>query len=1007
VTRSPDGSPPLPAALLRRFEAAVFDWDGTAVPDRRADAGRVRELVEALCASGFDVAIVSGTQLGNVDSQLAARPVGPGRLYLCLNRGSEVFAVGPAGPELIWRRTATPVEDAALTAAARAAIGRLDARGLEAALVAERLNRRKIDLIPVSAWADPPKARIGELLAAVEERLSRSGLSGLAEVVELVRAAALDAGLVDPRVTSDVKHVEIGLTDKSDSARWVFGELGRRGLAASAVLLAGDDLGAVGGPAGSDSRMLVPEAAAATKVSVGVEPNGPPPGVVALGGGPAAFARILEDQLRRRVAGELPWFEPEPQWTLRIEGLDPRLERAHETLLTLADGRIGTSGAPLGAHSATSPRVLAAGVYEDRGAESHLIDAPSWSQLPGALDHDPELRRVLDLHSGLLFEQSAGSDGTPRRAVRLSSAVRPGSVALRAERSEAQLEHSRSLLPPPRHRNWRQGRRDGVEWLQVSATRGGVTAAAADTSRPDGECCRVDRVGIYLADGDTVPAPAHAVQHLRAVQEVGFDRLLAEHRAAWGERWDRADIRIDGDQELQRAVRFALFQLMASVSDSGETGLGARGLTGPGYRGHVFWDADVFVLPFLAATRPSAARTMLEYRIRRLPPARAAARALGRAGARFPWESARSGKDVTPRHARLRSGETIPIRTGQLEEHIVADVAWGAASYLDWTGDEDFERGPGLTLFTETARYWASRIRLGRDGRGHIDGVIGPDEYHEGVDDNAFTNVMARWNLRRAADAVDRADRLLVTQVEQGQWRELAGALVDGYDPSTGLYEQFDGFFELEPLVIEEIAPRRPLAVELLLGRERLLAAQVVKQADVLMLHHLLPDEVEPGSLRPNLLYYEPRTAHGSSLSPGVHASLLARAGMLDQALEALELTSRIDLDDLTQTTAAGLHLAAMGSLWQALAFGFAGLRPAGTCLRVDPHLPARWRALEISVRFRGAGTTIRAEHDVLTLVADPSVSFLVADRKRPLLVTPAGLRLVRRGRSWIEVKTS
>jgi trehalose/maltose hydrolase-like predicted phosphorylase len=465
-------------------------------------------------------------------------------------------------------------------------------------------------------------------------------------------------------------------------------------------------------------------------------------------------------------------------------------------------------------------------------------------------------------------------------------------------------------------------------------------------------------------------------------------------------------VRIDGAPELQRAVRFALFQLMASVADSGETALGARGLTGPGYRGHVFWDTDVFVLPFLAATRPEAARSLLEYRIRRLPAARTEARAFGRAGARFPWESARTGRDATPAHATTRSGELIPIRTGEQEEHIVADVAWAAACYLDWTGDEEFRSGPALALFVETARYWASRIRLDRSGGGHIDGVIGPDEYHEQIDDNAFTNVMARWNLRHAAEAVALEGDDSVAEAERERWLELADALVDGYDPASGLYEQFSGFFELEPLVIEELAPRRPVAAELLLGRERLQAAQVVKQADVLMLHHLVPGEVAHDSLRSNLLYYEPRTAHASSLSSGIHASLLARAGMLEKAVAALELTSRIDLDDLTQTTAAGLHLAAMGSLWQALAFGFAGLRPSGSCLRVDPHLPDDWHALELRIGFRGARATVRAEGRTLTLTADPPVNFLVGDRKRPLTATPSGLRLKRRGHSWIEVKT-
>jgi trehalose/maltose hydrolase-like predicted phosphorylase len=189
---------------------------------------------------------------------------------------------------------------------------------------------------------------------------------------------------------------------------------------------------------------------------------------------------------------------------------------------------------------------------------------------------------------------------------------------------------------------------------------------------------------------------------------------------------------------------------------------------------------------------------MLEYRRRRLPAAQAAARDLKRAGARFPWESAATGEDVTPRLARLPEGRVVPIRTGELEEHITADVAWAAACYLDWTGDASFEP-TARELLLETARYWASRIRVDGDGRGHIYGVIGPDEYHEPVDDNAFTNVMARWNLPRAA--------ALAEEAERARWLQLADTLVDGYDPRTGLYEEFAGFFDLEPLIIAEVAP--------------------------------------------------------------------------------------------------------------------------------------------------------------------------------------------------------
>jgi trehalose/maltose hydrolase-like predicted phosphorylase len=270
--------------------------------------------------------------------------------------------------------------------------------------------------------------------------------------------------------------------------------------------------------------------------------------------------------------------------------------------------------------------------------------------------------------------------------------------------------------------------------------------------------------------------------------------------------------------------------------------------------------------------------------------------------------------------------------------------------------------------------------------------VIGPDEYHEGVDDNAFTNVMARWNLRRAAAAVESLPDA-APEEEVARWRELADALVDGYDAGTGLYEQFAGFFELEPLVIADVAPQRPVDAEQLVGRARLAGAQVVKQADTLMLHQLVPEEVADGSLRPNLLYYEPRTAHGSSLSPGVHASLFARLGRTSEALEWLRATSRMDLDDLTSSSAGGLHTAAMGSLWQALVFGFVGLRPASDGLRLDPALPDSWDALEIRVCFRDARVRVRVENPLVTVSSDRPVRIFFRDRTKPVLATPDGVR--------------
>jgi hypothetical protein len=838
------------AALARRFEAIVFDWDGTAVPDRRADAGRIRDLVQAATDHGLELAVVSGTHVGNVDRQLAARPAGPGGLILALNRGSEVFSVERDGPKLLFRRRATAAEDEALSRAAELTVERLAERGLRARIVSERLNRRRIDLIPEPGWEDPPKARIAERLAAVEDRLAAAGIAGLLEAVQIARATAVQAGLADPRVTSDAKHVEIGLTDKSDSGRWISRWLWRRGIAPEQVLIAGDELGLLAGLPGSDSQLLVGGDGRATAVSVGAEPSGVPDGVAWVGGGPESFLTVLEDQIARRRAGELPIVVEDPEWALVIESADPLLERVHESLLALADGRLGTRGRAVGSDARGDPGMLMSGVYARSGPETHLLPAPRWNEIVAGDEEGGAVRRVLDLHAATLRQQAETRRG-PLEALLFSSLARPGTPALRARGPIRRMRLARSLEPAPGARP-EEGEDHGLVWMRVTGRPASIAAAAHDQLRGAGSDRVLDRVAAYEGAAQGIADHRAAVGRARRAQQAGFDRLLAEHRRAWGARWEDADIVIEGDRELQLAVRFALYHLMANAPDEGEAAVGARGLTGGAYRGHVFWDSDVYVLPFLAATHPPAARAMLEYRMRRLPAALRAARALGRAGARFPWESARSGLDVTPRTARTGTGEKVAILTGELEEHIVADVAWAASCYLDWTGDQEFAAGPGRELLVQTARWWASRIEPDELGRGHIRGVIGPDEYHERVDDNAYTNVMARWNLRRAAAV--RAPE--IDERDRRRWLELADQLVDGDDSQTGIYEQFDGFHALEPLLISELAPRRPVSAHLLLGQDRVRAAQVVKQADVLMLHYLVPEETAAGSLEPNLDFY-------------------------------------------------------------------------------------------------------------------------------------------------------
>ena len=786
----------------------------------------------------------------------------------------------------------------------------------------------------------------------------------------------------------------------SDSMQWILRELWRRGIGPGLVLVVGNEFGAADGRPGRDASLRVPEAIRATFVSVGTEPEGPPPGVLHLGGGSQRFVEILDAQLERRVARRVPDVDADPAWTIVVDPTSNILEQVHESLFTVANGLCGTRGGFGTSGSELEPRAVVNGIY-DRTTEGlvRLLPAPDWTALAFTPDARSVHRPLLDLYAGMVIYEG---DGGSIRSARFASLDNPHVVGMRAEAAVGVLAESPALEVTDPSVDQVIGSEGDIRWARTSSRLAGSITAAADQVSVNADGIEtLQRIAYYSPDGEGTSEIEQAVAGLSAATEKGFERLLARHRAAWADRWHDSAVSIVGDPEIELAARFALFHLHAACGDVGETAVGARGLTGPAYAGHVFWDTDVFVLPAATAIHPAAARAMLEYRIRRLPAARRAARSQGRAGARFPWESAHDGSDVTPRWVRDEQGRIIPVLTGTHGEHISADVAWAALHYAEWTGDRMFIDGPGRDLVTETARYWASRIRIDSGGQGHIDDVIGPDEYHESVDDNAFTNVMARWTLRRAAELV-RADGIGGTADEAALWTSLSEALVDGYDPDSGVYEQFAGFHELEPILIAEIADP-PVAADLLLGRDRVSTSQVVKQADVLMLHHLVPDEVAPGSLRANLDFYDPRTAHGSSLSPAIHASLMARAGDADRALELLRIASRLDLDDLTGTTAGGLHIATMGGVWQALAFGFAGLRNRSGSLNIDPHLPRAWDKLELRLRFRSAWMRLGLTEDRIEVAVDAPITVSLGGTPE-IPIEPPGATFERKRNEWSEV---
>ncbi|MBS1151905.1 MAG: Maltose phosphorylase, partial [Myxococcaceae bacterium] len=897
-------------ALARPFRLIAFDWDGTAVANRAEDASRLRGILERLLHAGVRVVVITGTHRGHLDRQLADAIRAPykRRLHLATNRGSEVFGFDErSAPVVRFKRTASAEEDRLLTEIAQQVRELLIERtGLEIRVISDRLNRRKIDLIP--EWEDPPKSMLPKLVEAVEARLTSAGLTGgLREAFELTERVAREAGLTRARITSDVKHLEVGLTDKADSIRWALAELAApHGIANSEVLIGGDEFGPIAGFPGSDSKLLVPEAEGAVVVSVGPEPAGAPAPVIVLGGGPARFCQLLAEQAALHPV-RLPG-DPvaDPGWRLVDEGFVLAREHEIESLFALGNGYLGTRASLAEGSPLSAPATFIAGLFEVpfAGAVPELASLPDWARIAGTIEKLPlrlfgtsplEHRRVLDLRQGVLWRDWRHQDQSGRithvRGLRLASLADRHlilqSVELTAENYTGQLEVERPVnLPNPLVTQTGQvaalDEANVIEAPEGISSKVGATEVGRWTLELQlGKTYRFDRMAVVRTSRDSPDPAGEARRHVEEVLTTsGLDGGFAAHCAAWAERWRAADLEVPGDEAAQQALRFAIYHLISAANPADEhSSIGARGLSGPGYKGHVFWDTEIFILPFFTLTWPAAARALLMYRYHTLPAARAKAARIGHRGALFAWESADTGEEVTPPYVLSPGGEVVPIHSGSQEQHIAADVAYGVWSYWQATGDDAFVVSAGAEILLETARFWASRATAGSDGLLHIERVIGPDEYHDGVDDNAYTNVMAQWNLERGAEVAQwmaqrypaefsaLARRLGLSPDEPRAWMKAAPRLYTGFDPKTGLFEQFRGYFALEDIRGLPLAGRAAPA-GLLWESARVRRSQLVKQADVVMLIHLLWDRFSPEVRAANFRYYEPRTDHGSSLSP-------------------------------------------------------------------------------------------------------------------------------------------
>ncbi|HRC61916.1 MAG TPA: glycosyl hydrolase family 65 protein [Dehalococcoidia bacterium] len=432
---------------------------------------------------------------------------------------------------------------------------------------------------------------------------------------------------------------------------------------------------------------------------------------------------------------------------------------------------------------------------------------------------------------------------------------------------------------------------------------------------------------------------------LTAASYTGWEGLLEEQRAYLDAFWDDALIEVEGDPTVEQAARFALFQMLQASARAERRAIPAKGLTGQGYDGHAFWDSETFVLPVLIYTAPEVAAHELRWRHSTLPIARQRARALGLAGAAFPWRTI----------AGAECSGYWPAGTAAF--HINADIAAAVVWYMEATEDEAFMREAGLELLVETARLWRSLGHHDRTGQFRISGVTGPDEYSALQNNNVYTNLMAQQNLSAAADAVQHheaeAKALGVDQEEAASWRDAARDMFIPYDPELGVHPQADGYTTLEVWDFEATRPDQyPLFLHF--PYFDLYRKQVLKQADLVLAMQLRGDAFTFQEKQRNFAYYEPLTVRDSSLSAATQGVLAAEVGQLDLAYDYLRETALLDLGDLHDNTRNGLHLAALAGVWSLLVAGCGGMRCQQGQIGFAPRVPPGLVRLAFRVRFRG-----------------------------------------------------
>jgi len=704
-------------------------------------------------------------------------------------------------------------------------------------------------------------------------------------------------------------------------------------------------------------------------------------------------------------------------WIVSETAFDPTTQPHKETIFTIGNGYLGTRGAFEEGYPGAVPATLIHGIFDDVPiVYTELANCPDWLPLHifvegerFRLDQGTILmfHRQLDLRDGVLSRdvrwRSPAGHILDLHFARFASLADEHVVALRCTitvvDAPCALEVQASINGYPdnmgvMHWTWLdQSRDEATAWLHTRTRQTHIELGAAMRLHVSGTSAVIKALKchncptlatsftaqpgqpITLEKTITIFSSREAVQPVTVAKEKlaaqgNFHDLLTAQKAAWDAIWENSDIIIEGDPTAQRAIRHSLFQILAAVPRHDQrVSVSAKALSGFGYRGHVFWDTEIFLLPVLTYTQPELARNLLTYRYNTLPGARRKAQQNAYEGAMFAWESAATGDEVTPRWVPGLLGEEIArIWSGDIEQHITCDVAYAVWQYWRVTGDDAWMRHFGAEIILDTACFWASRVTWNAERACYeINDVVGPDEYHDHVNNNIFTNRMVKWHLRTALDtlawlqetaaarATALSDQLHLTPERLSRWHNIAEKIVILQAADSQLMEQFEGFFDLKDINLADYEPRNR-SMHSVLGIAEANAYQVLKQADVMMLLYLLRDDYDQQTLRVNWNYYNPRTdhTHGSSLSPAIHAALACMLDEPQQAYPHFMRAALTDLENVRHNTAEGIHAASAGGMWQALVFGFAGVRLTEAGPTAVPCLPAHWTRLKFRLNWHG-----------------------------------------------------